>query len=79
MAEHWVSGVIPGKRLPVNVGYVDCKLIDQFGNETKDIKFLAYLAFTNKVSLLLGMRDLLEMFDMHINFSKNKAYLEEIK
>jgi len=77
LTEHYVSGVVPGKRIPVNVGYMKGRLIDKEGNESKEIQFLAYLAFTNKVSLLLGMRDLLERFDIHINFSMNEAYLEE--
>lgn len=78
IAEHHMSGVVPDKKVPVDVGYVKARLIDEKGNESKEIRFLSYLAFTNKVALLLGMRDLLERFDMHINFSGNEAYIEEI-
>lgn len=78
LAEHYMSGVVPDKKIPVNVGYLKARLIDEIGNESKEIRFLSYLAFTNKVNLLLGMRDLLERFDMHINFNRNEAYLQEI-
>ena len=79
VAEHYMIGAVPGKRIPVDVGYVKARLIDKEGNESKEITFLSYLAFTNKVSLLMGIRDLLEMFDIHVNFSKDEAYLEEIE
>ena len=72
-----MSGVVPEKKMPVNVGYVTGRLIDREGNESKEIRFLCYLAFTNKVNLLLGMRDLLERFDFYLKFSNEVAWLEE--
>ena len=77
LAEHYVSGVVPEKRMPVNVGYVTARLVDEQGSESKEIRFLSYLAFINRVNLLLGMRDLLEKFDLHIKFSENEAWLGE--
>ncbi len=77
VAEHVMKGAIPDKSIPVNVGYVKARIIDGEGNISKEIRFLSYLAFTNNVPLILGMRDLLEKFDIHILFSQNKAYLEE--
>lgn len=73
-----LKGIVLDRKIPVNVGYVKAKLIDKDENESKEIKFLSYLAFTNKVPLILGMRNLLEEFDLHILFSKNEAHLEEL-
>jgi|TARA_B100000315_G_C14472507_1_gene539044 predicted aspartyl protease len=74
---HIMKGAIPGKEMPVKVGYVKAKLVDE-NNKSRDISFLSYLALTNKVPLILGMRDLLEKFDLHILFSENKSYLEQV-
>jgi hypothetical protein len=62
--------------MPVKVGYIKAKLVDE-NNESKDISFLSYLALTNKVPLILGMRDLLEKFNLHVLFLENKAYLQQ--
>ena len=78
IAEHKTSGIVPNENIPVNVGYITANIIDENGNISKDIKFLSYLEFTNKIPLILGMRDLLEKFNLHILFSQNKAYLEEV-
>ena len=78
IAEHETSGLVPDRNIPVNVGYVKAKLIDEDGNASKEIKFLSYLAFTSKIPLILGMRDFLEKFNLHVLFSQNKAYLEEV-
>ena len=77
LAEHWTGGVVPEKKMPVNVGYISAKLVDGQGNESKEIRFLSYLASVNRVNLLLGMRDLLERFDIYIKFSENSVWLEE--
>ena len=77
-AEHFMKGIIPDKHIPVKVGVVKGILIDNEGNESKEITFLSYLALTNNVPLILGMRDILEKFDLHMIISKNKAYLEEL-
>ncbi|ODS41560.1 MAG: hypothetical protein A7315_01440 [Candidatus Altiarchaeales archaeon WOR_SM1_79] len=77
LAKHYTAGIVPGKKIPVNVGYIIGKLVDSEGNESKEIQFLSYLSFTNKITLLLGMRDLLEKFDLHLKFSENKAWLKE--
>ena len=78
MAEHKMQDLLPDKSTPVNVGYVKAKIIDDTGNTTNQLRFLSYLAFTNKIPLILGMRDVLEKFNLHILFSRNQAYLEMI-
>lgn len=80
LAEHKMRGIIPNKEceIPVMVGKVKAKIVDHFGNDSKEIDFLAYLVYTNKVPLIIGMRDLLEKFDLYILFSQNKAFLEEL-
>ena len=77
IAQHHMGGVVPEKNIPVNVGYIKAKIVDEEGNSTDEIKFPSYLALTNKVPLILGMRDFLERFDLHILFSEDKAYLEK--
>src|SRR3989344_4198625 len=77
IAQHHMGGVVPEKNIPVNVGYIKAKIVDEEGNSTDEIKLLSYLALTNKVPLILGMRDFLERFDLHILFSEDKAYLEK--
>ena len=78
IAEHHIGGVLPGETMPVKVGYVKAMLLDEFGNESQEIRFLAYLALTNNVNLLLGVRDMLERFTLHIDFANDEAYLQEI-
>ena len=78
IAEHYTAGVVPGETMPVKVGYVKAMLLDEFGNESKEIRSLAYLALTNRVNLLLGVRDILERFALHIDFVKDEAYMQEI-
>ena len=78
IAQHHMGGVVPEKNIPVNVGYIKAKIVDEEENSTDELEFLSYLALTSKVPLILGMRDLLEKFDLYILFSKDKAYLEKI-
>ncbi|MEA1868634.1 MAG: hypothetical protein U9N09_00495 [Euryarchaeota archaeon] len=78
IAEHCTAGVVPGETMPVKVGYVKAILLDEFGNESEEIRFLAYLALTNKVNLLLGVRDMLERFALHTDFVNDEVYLQEI-
>ena len=78
IADHYTAGVVPGETMPVKVGYVKAILLDEFGNESKEIRFLAYLALTNRVNLLLGVRDILEWFALHIDCVNDEVYLQEI-
>ena len=48
------NGLVPGETMPVKVGYVKAMLLDEFGNESQEIRFLSYLALTNNVNLLFG-------------------------
>ena len=75
IAEHCTAGVVPGETMPVKVGYVKATLLDEFGNESKEIRFLA---LTNNVNLLLGVRDILERFTLHVDFVNDEVYLQEI-
>ncbi|PXF61449.1 MAG: hypothetical protein C4B59_04225 [Candidatus Methanogaster sp.] len=79
IADHHTGGVVPGETMPVKVGYVKAMLLDEFGNESQEIRFLAYLALTNSVNLLLGVKDMLERFTLHIDFANDDAYLQEIR
>ena len=77
VAKHRTAGVVPGETMQVKVGYVKATLLDEFGNESKEIRFLAYLALTNGVNLLLGIRGVLDQFTLHVDFVNDGAYLQE--
>lgn len=76
LVKHKMKGIVPDHEIPVNVGYVKAKIVDRRGNESTEMRFLSCLAFTNKIPLILGLRDMLENFDIHIKFSSEEAFLE---
>tara|TARA_Y100000310_G_scaffold128087_1_gene127244 strand:- start:2813 stop:3259 length:447 start_codon:yes stop_codon:yes gene_type:complete len=76
IGEYIMQGAVPGSGLPVKVGYIEASLGAQ-QRQSQNLRFLAFLAYTSKVPLLLGIRDVLEKFDVHLEFSRNLAYLEQ--
>ena len=73
-----LRGIIPNEkcRLPVNVGKAKCILIDIFGNMSTEIEILAFLAHTNKIPLLIGMKRLLESGKMWLDAPNKTGYIE---
>lgn len=63
--------------IPVDIGKITCIIVDDSGNQTKELNIFAFLAQTDKIPLILGFKDLLEKFNFVFNFNKNIAYLEE--
>lgn len=45
-------------------------------NESKELEFLSYLVYSNKVPLIIGMRELLEKFIIYID-TENRSYIQE--
>lgn len=52
-------------------------LVDEEGNQTREIVLSAFLAETDQIPLLLGFSGLLEQLSLHVNYHQNSAYVEE--
>lgn len=63
--------------IPVDVGEISCILVDESGNQTKELGAFAFLATTDNVPLILGFKGVLERFNFVCNFSENLVYVEE--
>jgi len=50
--------------------------VDAENNQSEELEILSYLALTNKIPLIIGFKDVLENFDMHLNFKAKSAYLQ---
>lgn len=73
-----LRGIIPNEkcRLSVDVGKAKCVLTDIFGNVSSEIEILAFLAHTNKIPLLIGMKRILEKGKMLLDTPKKLGYIE---
>jgi len=73
-----LRGIIPNEkcRLTVDVGKTKCVLTDIFGNVSSEIEILAFLAHTNKIPLLIGMKRILEKGKMWLDTPKKLGYIE---
>ena len=80
IGQHYIKGVIKKKEcvLAVKIAKVRSKLIDEFGNETFEFDKIAYCADSDDIPLILGLKEAIDRLNLHILFSKNKAYLEQI-
>jgi len=78
LTDHEAYGINPGKEcsIQVLVGKVKCILVDNENNQSDELEILSYLAITNKIPLIIGFRDVLENFDIHLNFKDKTAYLQ---
>ena len=54
----------------MNIGKIKLKLIDE-ENETGEIEIYAYLAMTDEVPLIIGLKDLLTRFRVCFDFGEN--------
>jgi len=79
LADYVVRGVSPKPecKIDVKISKIGCIVFDELGNQ-KELDVFAYLALVEDVPLILGFKDLLEKFDIQINFSEDKAWIEEI-
>lgn len=76
LGKHYVKGIVPENQLPVKVGLLQCVVLDSKGNFSKPMKIRAFLASIDTIPLILGFKDLLEDFEIRINF-KDESYLME--
>ena len=52
-------------------------LIDEMGNQTPELKLMAFLAETDQIPLILGFNGLLEKVSLHLDYAHAIAYIEE--
>lgn len=81
LGKHEVRGIVPRPEctLPVTVGQLKCRLVDNTGHRTKPLEIKAFLASTDKVSLILGFKDVLAEFAHHIDYRTDTAYISATK
>lgn len=81
LGKHEVRGIVPRPEctLPVIVGRLECRLVDNEGQRTKPLEIKAFLASTDKVSLILGFKDLLAKFAHHFDYRTDTAYIDTRK
>jgi len=74
-----IRGLVPKKLcvLPVKVGKVTIRLIDEKENISIFLIIKAYLAPNNKVPLIIGFQNLLSEFKVYFCYKDNIAYIEE--
>lgn len=66
-----------GCSVPVDIGKITCIIVDEFGNQTKELDISAFLAQTDQVPLILGFKGILGKLNVVFNFNKDIAYAEE--
>lgn len=71
-----ISGIVPNENCSLSAKLVEFafRLSDK-NKVTKPIQSKAYITATDKIPLILGFAGVLEKFDLHISYSKNKASL----
>ncbi len=61
--------------MPVDIGMINGMILDRFGN-AKECRFMAFLAPTNRVPLIIGIKDLLENFNLNFKMKNEKCFIE---
>ena len=61
--------------LPVKIGFVKNKLIDELGNETKTFRSIVYCASSNDVPVIFGIKDGLDKFKIDIDIKQKEGWL----
>ena len=62
--------------LSAKIGLVCSVLFDKYGNQTKELKFRAYLALTDNVPLIIGFKDLMDKCELKFNSKSASGYIE---
>jgi hypothetical protein len=62
--------------IPTSIGRIRGKIFDDEEHETRLLTFLAFLAHTNDVPLVLGFADLLSEFQVRFDYRTRSAYLD---
>ena len=63
--------------IPASIGRISGIIFDDEGHETRLLTFLAFLAHTDDVPLVLGFADLLAEFQVRFDYRTRSAYLDE--
>jgi|SRR3989344_1794931 len=74
--EHHIAGLVPGVIFDVKVGELTGILADVI-NVSKEHKFLCYFSPNDSTPLILGFKELLEHFEIVIDYKENIITLEE--
>jgi len=79
ITEHEIRGINPRKEctLPALIGKTKCILLDEEGNQSKELEVLCYFALSNLVPFIVGFRDILENFKVYFDYKDNIAFAEE--
>jgi len=75
---HTIKGIVKKQScsVPVKIGFVKTKLIDETKNETPTFRSLVYCADSNEVPVIFGMKEALDKFKIEINTKQKQGYLE---
>ena len=78
LGEDYLRGVVPKGEcyLPADIGRIKAVLIDKDGNTSDELTFLAYLPFTNKVPLFIGLMELIEKGIVWSDLRNRNGYIE---
>ncbi len=60
-----------------NMGKVTLIVVDENGNQTKELEICAFLAETDQIPLIIGFNGLLEKLKVNFDFRKNEASVED--
>lgn len=60
-----------------NIGKVTLIIVDENGNQTKELEVGAFLADTDQIPLIVGFNGLLEKLRVEFDFRKNEGFVEE--
>lgn len=79
VTEQEIRGINPRKEctLPALIGKAKCILLDEEGNQSRELEILCYFALSNLVPFIVGFRDILENFKIYFDYKNNIAFAEE--
>lgn len=60
-----------------DIGKVNLMVVDENGNQTKELEIYAFLAETDQIPLIIGFNGLLENLKVNFDFKKNEASAED--
>ena len=74
---HTIKGIVKKQScsLPVKIGFVETKLIDESSNETPVFTSLVYCADSNEVPIIFGLKDALDKFKIEIDIKQKQGDL----
>lgn len=78
LGEDYLRGVVPKEEcyLPADIGRIKAVLTDKDENTSDELTFLAYLPFTSKVPLIIGIMELMEKGVVWLDLRNRNGYIE---